>query len=75
MLMVCSTSCFDNCSLCLLCCLQAGGTGITLTAADRVILMDLDWNPSQDEQSIDRAYRIGQVGLLGHMEVVNPDMA
>jgi hypothetical protein len=42
---------------------QAGGTGITLTAADRVILMDLDWNPSQDEQSIDRAYRIGQVKL------------
>ena len=39
---------------------QVGGLGLTLTAADRVILMDPSWNPSVDNQSVDRAYRIGQ---------------
>ncbi|KAJ3670832.1 hypothetical protein LUZ60_008258 [Juncus effusus] len=39
---------------------QAAGQGITLTKADRVILVDPSWNPSLDNQSVDRAYRIGQ---------------
>eukprot|EP00928_Gymnodinium_smaydae_P089149 TRINITY_DN7314_c0_g1_i1.p1 TRINITY_DN7314_c0_g1~~TRINITY_DN7314_c0_g1_i1.p1 ORF type:complete len:1488 (-),score=354.37 TRINITY_DN7314_c0_g1_i1:293-4756(-) len=39
---------------------QVGGVGLTLTAADRVILVDPAWNPAIDAQAVDRAYRIGQ---------------
>jgi hypothetical protein len=35
---------------------------LTLTGADRVVIVDPSWNPAQDNQSVDRAYRIGQVG-------------
>ena len=38
-----------------------GAVGLTLTAATRVIVFDPDWNPSRDDQAVDRAYRIGQV--------------
>ncbi|XP_039138564.1 protein CHROMATIN REMODELING 24 [Dioscorea cayenensis subsp. rotundata] len=40
---------------------QVGGLGLTLTKADRVIVVDPAWNPSMDNQSVDRAYRIGQL--------------
>jgi len=40
--------------------LRAGGTGITLTAADTVIHYDPWWNPALEAQATDRAYRIGQ---------------
>jgi len=40
--------------------LQAGGTGLTLTAADHVSLMDPWWNPAVEDQAADRAHRIGQ---------------
>ncbi|XP_071931888.1 protein CHROMATIN REMODELING 24-like isoform X1 [Coffea arabica] len=40
---------------------QVGGLGLTLTKADRVIVVDPAWNPSTDNQSVDRAYRIGQM--------------
>ncbi|KAK3606703.1 hypothetical protein CHS0354_012907 [Potamilus streckersoni] len=39
---------------------QVGGVGITLTAADRVIIFDPNWNPATDAQAVDRAFRIGQ---------------
>jgi superfamily II DNA or RNA helicase len=39
---------------------QTGGTGLTITGADRVILVDPAWNPSTDAQAIDRVHRIGQ---------------
>ncbi|KAI9912552.1 hypothetical protein PsorP6_005005 [Peronosclerospora sorghi] len=39
---------------------RAGGLGINLTAADTVILHDLDFNPTVDEQACDRCHRIGQ---------------
>jgi hypothetical protein len=40
--------------------LKAGGTGLNLTAADHVFLMDLWWNPAVEQQATDRAHRIGQ---------------
>ncbi len=40
--------------------LKAGGTGLNLTSADVVILVDLWWNPSVEEQAISRAHRMGQ---------------
>jgi len=40
--------------------LKAGGTGLTLTAADHVFLVDPWWNPSVEAQAADRAHRIGQ---------------
>eukprot|EP00850_Spirogloea_muscicola_P010963 SM000066S20438 [mRNA] locus=s66:340459:346376:+ [translate_table: standard] len=39
---------------------QVGGLGLTLTGANRVIIMNPHWNPSVDDQSVDRAYRMGQ---------------
>lgn len=39
---------------------RTGGVGISLTAANRVILFDPDWNPMTDMQSRERAWRLGQ---------------
>jgi SNF2 family DNA or RNA helicase len=40
--------------------LKAGGTGLNLTAADYVFILDPWWNPQAEEQAIARAHRIGQ---------------
>lgn len=45
---------------CFLISTRAGGTGLNLTGADTVIFYDHDWNPANDHQAQDRAYRIGQ---------------
>lgn len=45
---------------CFLLSTRACGLGINLTAADTVILHDVDFNPAIDQQAIDRAHRMGQ---------------
>ena len=40
--------------------LKAGGFGLNLTSADRVILLDDWWNPAVEDQAMSRAHRIGQ---------------
>ncbi len=40
--------------------LKAGGTGLNLTRADHVFLLDPWWNPAVEDQAADRAHRIGQ---------------
>ena len=40
--------------------LKAGGTGLNLTAANYVIILDPWWNPAVENQAADRAHRIGQ---------------
>ncbi|XP_077268136.1 SWI/SNF-related, matrix-associated actin-dependent regulator of chromatin, subfamily a, containing DEAD/H box 1 isoform X2 [Temnothorax americanus] len=39
---------------------RAGGLGINLTAADTVIIHDIDFNPYNDKQAEDRCHRVGQ---------------
>jgi len=39
---------------------QVGGVGLTVTSANRVILVDPAWNPAADSQAIARVHRIGQ---------------
>jgi len=38
---------------------KVGGFGLNLTGADRAIILDPDWNPANDNQAVDRCYRIG----------------
>ncbi|KAG1502852.1 hypothetical protein G6F46_002260 [Rhizopus delemar] len=49
----------QNCTVMLIS-LKCGSLGLNLTAANRVILMDIWWNPALEEQAIDRVHRIGQ---------------
>jgi SNF2 family DNA or RNA helicase len=53
--------------------LKAGGTGITLTAADTVIYYDLWWNPAVLDQAADRAHRIGQTKTVHLIKLVCAD--
>lgn len=40
---------------------RAGGVGLNITSANKVVIFDPNWNPSYDLQAQDRAYRIGQL--------------
>ena len=53
--------------------LKAGGTGLNLTQADYVYLVDPWWNPAVENQAIDRAYRIGQQKNVMAVRLICPD--
>eukprot|EP00940_MAST-03C_sp_MAST-3C-sp2_P001866 g1866.t1 len=44
---------------CILMSLKAGGEGLNLQVASRVLLLDPWWNPAVEDQAIQRAHRIG----------------
>lgn len=39
---------------------KAGGVGLNLVGASRLILFDSDWNPANDAQAMARIWRDGQ---------------
>jgi len=53
--------------------LKAGGTGLNLTKADYVFLLDPWWNPAVEAQAIDRAHRIGQTKKVFAYKFVTKD--
>ncbi|MEO5891584.1 MAG: SNF2-related protein [Ferruginibacter sp.] len=53
--------------------LKAGGTGLNLPEADYVYIVDPWWNPSVENQAIDRCYRIGQQKHVVAIRLICPD--
>ena len=53
--------------------LKAGGTGLNLTGADYVFLVDPWWNPAVENQAIDRSYRLGQTNNVIAVRLICPD--
>lgn len=53
--------------------LKAGGTGLNLTEADYVYMVDPWWNPAVENQAIDRVYRIGQQKNVVAVRLICPD--
>ncbi|KAK4687252.1 hypothetical protein P7C73_g2865, partial [Tremellales sp. Uapishka_1] len=52
---------------------KAGGVGINLTAASVVVIYDQDFNPHNDRQAADRAYRIGQEKEVEVIKLITTD--
>ena len=53
--------------------IKAGGTGLNLTAADYVFILDPWWNPSIERQAIARAHRIGQTKRVFAIKFITKD--
>ena len=53
--------------------LKAGGTGLNLTAASYVYLLDPWWNPAVEAQAIDRAHRLGQARAVTAYRLIAED--
>ncbi|CAJ0585240.1 unnamed protein product, partial [Mesorhabditis spiculigera] len=52
---------------------RAGGLGINLTAANHIIIHDIDFNPYNDKQAEDRCHRLGQKKPVQVMRLVAKD--
>lgn len=52
--------------------LKAGGTGLNLTEADYVYLVDPWWNPAVENQAVDRSHRIGQDKSIVAIRLICP---
>ena len=57
----------------LLCSIGAGGVGITLTAANKVIFLDRSWSPATNLQAEDRLHRIGQENAVQVIDLIGQD--
>lgn len=53
--------------------IKTGGTGLNLTAADYVFILDPWWNPTTEQQAIARAHRIGQKNNVIAMKFITRD--
>ncbi len=53
--------------------MKAGGTGLNLTAADFVIILDPWWNPFVEKQAIARAHRMGQKNKVSVTRFISKD--
>ncbi len=53
--------------------LKAGGTGLNLTAANYVIILDPWWNPAVENQAADRVHRIGQTQPVTVYRLITAD--
>ena len=53
--------------------IKAGGTGLNLTAADYVFILDPWWNPTVEDQAIARAHRIGRSGHVFARKFLSKD--
>lgn len=53
--------------------LKAGGTGLNLTAADYVFIVDPWWNPAAEAQARDRSHRIGQTRSVFSYKFISRD--
>ncbi|MEO0723833.1 MAG: DEAD/DEAH box helicase [Bacteroidota bacterium] len=53
--------------------IKTGGTGLNLTAADYVFILDPWWNPTTEQQAIARAHRIGQKNNVIALKFITRD--
>jgi superfamily II DNA or RNA helicase len=53
--------------------LKTGGTGLNLTAADYIFILDPWWNSAAEAQAIDRSHRIGQVNPVFCFRLIAKD--
>ena len=57
----------------LVCSIGAGGVGITLTAANKVVFLDRSWSPATNLQAEDRLHRIGQTNAVHVIDIMAED--
>jgi superfamily II DNA or RNA helicase len=53
--------------------LKTGGTGLNLTAADYIFILDPWWNSAAEAQAVDRSHRIGQVNPVFCFRLIAKD--